>query len=307
MPERSASRPLYRRPKELGRRVAGVLLGFVTKAWGAAGAVSVALGDAETIGGKAASVVNPLPTLVARYDEAKYVVEHRAQIQSALDYVQQHAPDPGQLEAGARKSSETLDRLTTTYGEVTRAWDALSGIRPQNILDKLPQAKGHFDAAWAAKPDLDSLERLTSSSQEVAPFLRQLEALDIDFPKVYRLLLRVTDNFASDEIVTSLIVMAVALTVGYVLSLVAGFWGRRGRPGFVAATLQRWGARLFRDWHAENLEYALGYSWHAVARQRIEADIVANPRQALTPDAYAALAHHFRSRPNQKPTGTSAM
>jgi hypothetical protein len=173
-------------------------------------------------------------------------------------------------------------------------------------MQNLPQAKEHFDRAWAAKPNLDSIGRLADQVQEVTPFLRQLNALDIDFPRLYGNLLSVLDNFASDEIGATLGVMAAALAVTYALGTGAGFWGRRGRPGFVAATLQRLGARLFRGWYIRNLEYALGRNFYAVARDRIQRDIVADPARTLDPEALEELEQYFKSRNTDTPIRSSA-
>jgi len=298
-------RPLYRRPEEIGRRVVGSVLELGIKAYGAAAAVSVALSDAETVGGKGYDALNAVPNLAERYREAKYVLDHRAEIQTALEYVHDNAPDPQQLETAARQSSETLERISTTYSEVGQAWDAVAGLRPHNVMQNLPRAREHFDNAWAARPDLDSIGRLADEAEGVAPFLRELNGLDIDFPTLYANLLRVLDNFAGDEIGATLGVMAAALAIAYLLGLGAGFWGRRGRPGFVVGALQSWGAHVFRPWYVRNLEFALGRPLYAVARERIQRDIMADPGTALDPEALQALEHYFRSGTTQTPTASS--
>jgi len=292
--------PLYRRPEELGRRVVGSVLELGIKAYGAAAALSVALSDAETVGGKAYDGVNAVPNLVERYHQAKYVVDHREEIQTGLDYVHDNAPDPQQLETAARTSTETLDRITTTYSEVNQAWDDLASIRPTNVFDKFPQAKEHFDSAWAARPDLDSIERLADEAKRVGPFLEELERLNIDFPGLYGTLLSVLDNFASDEIAGTLGVMAAAILLAYALSTAAGFWGRRGRPGLVAGALQALGAQVFGPWYVRNLEHALGQPLYAVARERIQDDIVARPDEVLDPEALEELGRWFERRLSEK-------
>lgn len=297
--------PLYRRPEEIGRRVIGSLLEFGIKAYGAAAAVSVALSDEETVGGKGSDALAAVPNLMERYRDAKYLVDHREEIQRAVNLVHQHAPDAAQLDTAVQKSSETAHRITTTYSEVTKAWEALASIRPHNVLKNLPQAKEHFVAAWAAKPDLDSIDHLATEAQEVTLFLRQLGVLDIDFPRHYGDLLSVMDNFASDEIAATLGVMGAAFVLAFALGTGAGFWARRGRPGFIAGTLQRWGARLFRGWYVRNLEYALSRPLYAVARERIQSDIVADPQKALDPEALQELERYFERRLREKPTASS--
>ena len=298
-------RPLYRRPVEIGRRVFFLLLEIALKAYGAAAAVSVALSEKETVGGKSYDAVNAIPNLMERYHQAKYVVEHREQVQAAVDYAHEHAPDPQQLETAVQKSSETLDRIRTTYSEVTQAKDAFVSIRPTNFLERLPRVKEHVETAWAAKPSLDSIEHLAERAQNVETFLKQLGLEDAYVRRVYADVLRVMDNFASDEIVATLAVMGAVFALWYVLGMAAGYWGRRGRPGFIAGTLQRWGTRHFSDWYVVNLEYAMSWPLYAVARERIQRDIVANPHEALDPEALQELERYFERRLKEKPTASS--
>ena len=297
--------PLYRRPVEIARRVFFSLLEWGLKAYGAAAAVSVALSDAETVRGKSYDALNAIPNLVERYRQVQYVVDHREQIQATLDYAHEHAPDPQQLNAAVQKSSDTLDRIRTTYSEVTQAREAFVGIRLTNILDSLPRVKEHVETAWAAKPSLESIEHLEAQAQSVEALLKQLNLQDATVRRVYADLRSVMDNFSSDEIVATLAVMGAAFTLGYVLGMAAGYWGRRGRPGFIAGTLQRWGTRHFRDWYVVNLEYAMSWPLFTVARQRIQRDIVAAPEEALDPEAFQALERYFQRRLREKPTASS--
>jgi hypothetical protein len=294
-------RPLLLRPSELGRRVAGSVLELVIRAYGAAAVVSVALSDAESVRGKGYDAVNAVPNLLERYREARYVVEHREEIRSTLQYVHDNAPPPDQLEAAAQQSSETLGRITTSYDEAARALEDLGSIRPTNVVQKLPQVKDHLEQAWSTRPDLDSIRHLADQAREVTPYLRRLDSLDLDWARAYGNLLSVLDNFAADEVVGTLGVMAVTAVLAYVLAQATGFWTRRGRPGLVAGTLQRLGARLFRSWYVRNLEYAVGPSFYAVARERIQRDLVADPRGTLDPEALDALERWFRERTPDEP------
>ena len=298
-------RPLYRRPKEIGRRIFAFLLGFTLKAYGVAAVVSVALSDAETVGGKSYDAAHAVPNLMERYRQAQYVVDHREQVQAALDYANQHAPDAQQLDAAVQKSSQTLEGIRTTYREVTQAWETVTGIRPNNFLERLPRAKEHFDKAWAAKPDLDSIDRLADEAQRVETLLKQMDLQDPYFRGLYANALSVVDNFASDEIVATLAVMAAAFTIAYTLGMAAGYWGRRGRPGFIAATLQRWGTRHFSDWYVGNLEYGMSLPLYAVARERIQRDIVADPSKALDPEVLQELERYFERRLKDNTTAPS--
>jgi len=298
--------PLYRRPEELARRVLGAVVAFLLTAYGAAAALSVALSSSETVGGKAYYAVHAVPNLTDRYHQARYVIEHREQVQATLDYARDHAPDPEQLDTAVQRSSETVERISTTYDEVTAAKDALLGIRPTNVLQSVPQVKQHVQAAWAGRPSLESIEDLEVQAQNAQDFITQLNLQDPVVRRIYADLRSVLDNFASDEIAATLGVMGVALAVAWALSTAVGFWARRGRPGLVAGTLQRWGARRFKPWYAGNLEYAMGGPMYAVARERIQRDIVADPEQTLDPEALAELERWFEHRRAVTPPSPAA-
>ena len=286
-----AHRPSAYRTPELGRRLVGTALELAIKAYGAAAAVSVVSSDAETVGGKVHDAVAAVPNLAERYRDATYVVEHREEIQAALDHARQHAPDSQELEAAARESSETLVGIDTTYSEVLAAKEAIANRNP---FEGVPEAYGHLDNAWDARPDLGSLRELAEVAERVGPFVDQVDVLAV--PRLYGGLLTVADNLASDEVAATLGVMAAAVALAFVVGTGVGFWARRGRPGVVAHLLQRCGARLFGGWYARNLEFALGRPLHAVARRRFQDDVVADPEAALDPEALERLESYFARR-----------
>lgn len=293
----SPDRESLRRRLEVGRLLTGSLLELGIKAYGASAAVSVALSDAETVGGKSRDALAALPNLSERFRAATYVVDHRQEIQAALDYVHQHTPPQAQLEEAADRSSETLRGIETTYSELTQARDALGEFPPRP-----DEALGHVRAAWGARPDLDSIGDLAGAADQINPYLDQVEVL---IPVYRGGLFTVVDNFASDEIAATLGVMAAAFGLAVVLGQAVGFWIRRGRPGLIAHTLQRWGARSFRDWYVRNLPYALGPSLYAAARERVQRDIVADPQKALDPEVLRELEQYFAARPREDVTPTS--
>jgi hypothetical protein len=299
------SRPPHdRRPGTIGRRITGSLLELGIKAYGSAAVVSVALSDAETIGGKIYDALAAVPNLVERYRQAKYVYDHAEEIQSALDYVHQHAPDARQLETAVQKSSEALDGIRMMFGEVDQAKEAAAEIfnldSPTSFLDTASQVGEHLGNAWSAMPDLDALTHLEDVAQKATPMLHYLSNMDLDFTRIYEGLLCFVDNFARDEIGGTLAVMGAAFAIAFALGTGAGFWGRRGRPGILVRTLQGWGARLFPDWYVHNLEAALGRSLYAAAHERIQGDIVADPQNALDPEAHQKLELYFERRLREK-------
>jgi hypothetical protein len=78
--------------------LAGALMVLGINAYGAGAAASVALSDAETVGGKSHDAVAAVPNLMERYRAAKYVADHRQEIEAALDYVNGHALPQAELE-----------------------------------------------------------------------------------------------------------------------------------------------------------------------------------------------------------------
>ncbi|WP_435744730.1 hypothetical protein [Nocardioides sp. SYSU DS0663] len=283
---------VLRRP-DLGRRIVGSLGELAVKAYGAAAVISVAFSDAETVGGKVEDAVAAVPNLMERYRDVKYVAEHREELQGALDYVDQNAPDAEQLLATAEEGSRTLDDLDTTIRELDEAREALADVSFGNAFDTVREVAGHLVDAGAAIPDLDSLRLLTDAAEDLAPFVAQADVLG---SRVYESLLLVADNFASDEVATTLLVMAASFVVAYLVGAVIGFWGRRGLPGFVARTLQAAGARVYRGWYVRHAAYALTPPVYEAARERFQRDLVADPQQALDAEAFVELERYFRDR-----------
>jgi len=143
---------------------------------------------------------------------------------------------------------------------------------------------------------------LADAAEKVTPLVRQVEVL---VPRFYEGLLTVVDNFSSDEIAATLGVVGAALGLAYAVGTGVGFWARRGRPGLIARSLQRSGARIFRGWYVRNLPYALSGPLYAAARERIQSDIVADPQTALDPKAFQELELYFERRHTEDPTASS--
>ena len=284
-------RPSLRRRLEVGRLLLGSLLEMGIKAYGVGAAASVALSDAETVGGKSRDALAAVPSLSEEYRQAMYVVDHREEIGESIDYLNQHTPPQAELQEAADKGSATLRGVETTYDEVLQARNAL----PFDPLEAL----GHVRDAWDAKPDLESLENLARTAEEVSP---ALDKVDVLIPVYYGSLRALIDNFAGDEVAATVGVMAVAFGLSVVLGQAVGFWVRRGRPGLIARMLQRWGARTFRRWYVHNLPHALSPALYAAARERIQSEILADPENPLTPQALRDLEQYFASRPERDPT-----
>jgi tetratricopeptide (TPR) repeat protein len=276
--------------------VVGVLAGFGIRLYGAGAAAGVALSDAETLADKAGDAVNPVDILNERYDTAMSLVENGPKIEKALNYVNQNTPKQGELESALDASSETLNKIGTTYDEVSKAREALDDIDRRDArtwLDGVDEAFGHANNAFNARPDADSLRELGDRAEQAAPFVAQVRVLSGDYLED---LLHVVDNFSRDEIAATLGVMAAALALTSLLGQAVGFWARRGRPRFLARTLQRWGARVFRRWYVSNLRYALSPPLYAAARERLQRDIVADPKEALDPAVFRDLEAWFVNR-----------
>ena len=288
------ARPSRRHRPERFRRIAGSLVEFGIKTYGAAAAVSVAFSEAETVAGKRDDALNPMANLSERYHSAEYLVEHRAEIHTALDYVDEHALEPEELEAAAQESSETLGDIVATYDEASEVWDDFDfGFSTDLGFSEVKEAAANVGKAFSAAPDLESVRSLAGMAENVVPFI---EHVDVLIPALYGGALLLVDNFASNEIAGTLLVMGAVYTIAYVFGTAIGFWARRGRPGFMSRTLQSWGARLFQDWYVRHLEFALGRPLYAAARTRIQDDIVADPQGALDTEAFRELERYFQRR-----------
>ena len=282
-----------RRRLELGRLLLGSVLELFVKAYGVAAALAVALSDAETAGGKASDAVRAVPSLAEEWDQAQYVVDHREEIQAAVTYLNENTLPQEELQRTADESAATLDAIQTTYDEVAAARDVLEIDGISGTFDNVRDAIGHVGDAYDARPDLDSLERLAGVADQAGPLADQVEVL---LPVYYGGLATITDNFASDEIASTLLVMALAYGVAVVIGHAVGFWVRRGRPGLLAILLQALGARVFRRWYVDHLPWALTPPLYDAAREHLQTEIVADPAAALDPETLRALEEHFASR-----------
>ncbi|GGD11785.1 hypothetical protein [Nocardioides daphniae] len=278
--------PLHRR-LEVGRLVVGAAADMTIRAYGAAAALSVVVSDAETVSGKSGDAVAAVPHLLDRYHQAQYVIDHRQEIQAAIDYVDQHTPPQAELQARVEEAGDTLRDIEATSDAVARARDAAERL-------DVREAFGQVREAWQVRPDRESIQQLAEAAEEVAPYAEQVEVL---VPVYQGGVVAAVDNFASDEVAGTVFVMVVALVVAALLGQAVGFWIRRGRPGLIASAWQQLGARVFRDWYVRHLPFALGGSVHAVARERFQRDLVADPEAVLDPDVLAALERHFAAKP----------
>ena len=282
-----------RRRLEPGRLLLGSALEMLVKAYGAGAALSVALSDSETVGGKAGDAIRAVPNLADKYHEATYVIEHREQIQAAITYLNEHTLPQDELQRTADESLRTLGSIQTTYDEVGRARDVLQLDGIGGTFDNVREAIGHVANAYDARPDLDSLRQLAEVADQVRPFKEQVDVL---IPAYYGNFFTLTDNFAGDEIVSTVFVMVLALAVASVVGQAVGFWVRRGRPGLLARLWQRLGARTFRPWYVSNLPYALSPPLYDAAREHLQNEIRTDPEAALDEDTLRDLERWFASR-----------
>ena len=282
-----------RRRLELGRLLSGSLAEMFIKAYGAGAALSVALSDAETVGGKAGDAIRAVPNLTQRYEQASYVVDHREEIQAAVTYLNEHTLPQEELQRTADESIRTLGSIDTTYDELDRARSVLEIDGITGTFDNVREAIGHVGNAYDARPDLESLRQLAGVAEQVRPFTDQVDVL---IPVYYGNFFTLTDNFASDEIASTLFVMALALGLAVVLGRAVGFWVRRGRPGLLAIVLQRWGTQVFPRWYARNLPYVMGAPLYDAARTRMQREIAADPEGTLDEDTLRDLERFFAGR-----------
>ena len=282
-----------RRRLELGRLLLGSALETLVKAYGAGAALSVALSDSETTGGKAGDALRAVPNLADKYHEARYVLDHHEQIQAAVTYLNDHTLPQEQLQRTADESVRTLGAIETTYDEVGRARDVLQLDGISGTIANVREAIEHVGNAYSARPDLDSLHQLAGVADQIRPFTDQVDVL---IPVYYGNFFTLTDNFADDEIISTLFVMAMALGLAVVLGRVIGFWVRRGRPGLLAQLLQALGALTWRRWYVDHLPYALSPPLYAAAREHLQREIAADPETALDERTLEELERYFANR-----------
>ena len=300
MPRELAGSTRLRR-LELPRLLGGSLLETFVKAYGGAAALAVAFSDAESAGGKARDAIAAVPTLTEEYRRARYVSEHREEIQASIDYLNAHQVPEAELQRTLDESGRTLDRIGTTYDELDQARDSTGQFGDSFFDDRNPfdgfgnggDAAEHLRNAWEARPSLDSIQQLQETAEKAGPLLDQANVLA---PVYYSGAMSLADNFASDEIASTLTVIALALVVSFLVARSLGFWVRRGRPGLVAFLLHGLGARAFPRWYARNAPYSMSRPLYATTRGYVQRELVDDPEAALDEDEFRRLEEYFAAR-----------
>lgn len=250
--------------ERLTRRILGYSFEYIVKAWGAAAALNIMLGDAETVGQKVGKAFTAIPDLTANYRRIRYVADHSEEINRTLDYLRDNAPTPAELQAGVDRTYETLSKLNTSLSHLEKAKENLLSWswQPRETLE-------HLQQGWNLMPDLDAFRYLASASEGAAAALARLRQIDLN--PLYELLMNAIDNFARDEVVGTMLVSVVTvLAASGVGVLVGRFWARRGMPGIITLQVQRLGVRVFPHWYERNLERVLGRDLYDMAARHFE-------------------------------------
>jgi hypothetical protein len=259
----------------------GAALEIFFKAWGAAAAIAVAFSEAQSWAGKVRDGLAAVPTLTEEYQRTRYVVEHRAQIEDAIDHLNTQTPSQAEMEASIDQSQETLDELQKFDDRLAAAAD----------FDwKVWNNFGDVKDAWQALPDRESLQQLI---EVTAPAVEQARVL---VPTYYGGVLTLTDNFSREERGSTIAAMAVLVAVMFLLGRAVAFGVRRGRPGFIAQGLQWLGAHTFPRWYSRNVAYALNKPLYAHARKQVHRQLMADPHAALDPESFRELEDYFAER-----------
>lgn len=259
----------------------GAALEIFFKAWGTASAIAVAFGDAPTWGGKVREGVAAVPTLTEEYRRTQYVIEHRAQIETAIERLNTEIPPKAEMEASIERSRATLDDLQNFDERVAEAAD----------LDwRIWENVGDIQDAWDAIPDRESLQQLIEIS---GPAVEQARVL---VPTYYGGLLTLSDNFSREERGSTIAAMAVLMGLMFLLGRAVAFAVRRGRPGFIAQALQWLGAHTFPRWYSGNVAYALNKPLYAHARTQVYRELLADPEAALDEQSFRDLEDYFADR-----------
>lgn len=106
-PGQDAAKATFRAPAHAVGRSAGDLLQGV----GSRRGHRRRLQRCSTWAGKVREGLAAVPTLTEEYQRTRYVVEHRAQIEDAIDHLNTQTPPQAEMEASIERSRETLDEL----------------------------------------------------------------------------------------------------------------------------------------------------------------------------------------------------
>lgn len=263
----------------------GAALEIFFKAWGTAAAIAVAFSDAQTWAGKTREGLAAVPTLTEEYRRTQYVVDHREQIEAAIDHLNTDIPPQAEMEASIERSQATLGELQKFDERVADASD----------FDwKIWQNVGDIRDAWDAIPDRESLQQLI---EVTGPAVEQARVL---VPTYYGGILTLTDNFSREERGSTIATMLVLMAAMFLIGRSVAFAVRRGQPGFIARSLQWLGAHTFPQWYSHNVAYALNKPLYAHARASVHRELMADPETALDPETFRELEDYFTDRASRR-------
>ena len=244
--------PLWLRPSELGRRLAGHLLEYTMTAAAATSATAVVIDNGETLSGKLQDAL-VVPDLLATARQTKYLLEHKEEIESAMNYLQNNAPSPDEFRQLSERAKHAASNLETLVSHIDAIGANLS------LSDMHPFiAYEHADAAAKMLPDVSSwMDAIRVASDKTSDAVAYLRGVDID--PYYRAMINTADNFASDErALTVGVACAVGVTFYAAGQYLGGLWANRGAPSLFSKLKLHYGVRKHADWYEKHLPHVLG-------------------------------------------------
>ena len=256
--------PLWRRPTELGRKLIGNTIQYVAKLTATASAVSVAIGNGETLEGKLSDAL-VVPDLLQAYHRAKYLADHQEQIQRSLEYVKTHALTPEALERLSNKAESAVQSVQSFSGHMTAIQDnvVFGNFHPTVAYD-------HASKVIEMLPAMpDAYRAISTASAKTAQAMHYLS--ELDYRPAYSALVNLADNFSRDEIGMTLGVMAgVAGSIYLAGAYIGSMWIDRGIPHWFTRQRMNFGARRNRRFYVDNLDVILGKDVYAAAKEHFK-------------------------------------
>ena len=243
---------------------------------GGAAATSTLLGNGETFTQKLGDAIIGIPrgianTIITYIHAPEYIRETN----DALSYLREQGPNvANELARGGRYLEAGVSQSQRAISDLEKAADYLmpggnQTFDPQNAFYSLRDGVGQLETA------IHSINTGKAQLQETAgPTIDALK--DLDLNPFFQALYNLADNVAPDEIAQTVAIGAGCLLAGVVTSqYIGGYWGRRGRPGILARTIQKSGLKRYKDYFTKHPEKIAGER----ALEIIKENLVQNPSE----------------------------
>ena len=276
MEGRDAGSPRWKR--YLRRWAVGSVVATLAASVLTASSIGVAFGPGESFPGKVVDGVAAVPRVFRDFAFYWGVLTHPVRTARVaresyekLQYAREHLPGPDEIEEGLLVIDRNTMRLDRGSALIREGLDSIlrwESVRPFDGSLPVSTSINTMRAGARILPAPDSFAAAVRRGSELAGAARAVLA-SLPYEETYERVLvaiaRLEDNFAPDERIQTVFLMALLLAGAVVSPAATAYWIRRGRPGLLAAFVMRRGMEHWPDEYVEEVR-----SWPIYERLKEE-------------------------------------